>query len=197
MKLAYAIGSAGAILGILAACGTEDPTGQGTTGTLEPVVVTSLSAERTIGSASSESPASADYDDDLVYEIPGVDPALRVGDPRPADEVVTALIDVRQLYGGVGVGDIYVDDGSIDFDTIYNLPFVPVGRTFGGEDNYIIGWVDQRLNRNWSSEDGLMPIAFVYNDDGVAIGSVPFPDEFPQSFPLPPDLEAMRYLLES
>jgi hypothetical protein len=133
----------------------------------------------------------------LVYDnIPGMDPDLRVGEPRAAEEVAAALAQVKEIYGGVRVGDIYVDDGSIDFDTMFNLPFVPVGRTFGGDDTYVIGWLDQETNRNWSSEEGLMPIAYVYNDDGVAIGSVPFPDTFPKTFPLPPHLDALRHLLD-
>lgn len=135
-------------------------------------------------------PASSIPIEYLVYDIPGLDPALRVGEPRGQEDALAALAVSKPAFGGLSVGDpiAALSPESVSEDAALAAPLVPVGRIVSeGGEAVVIGWADQAVMHAGPTDDGFLPIAFIYDERGIAIGSVPLPDSLPSDFPRPGD----------
>lgn len=132
----------------------------------------------------------------LIYES-DIPREQRTGVPRDVGAAAALIDEVRPLFNDVRVGDeiplLPIGSASDQPDTTERdqAPLAPVAR---GTDTalYVIGWVDVEALREPFTAEGKKPIAFVYDDNGTAIGSVPLPDALPASFPLPDHLEFLR-----
>lgn len=131
-----------------------------------------------------------------LYELPpppapGLSP-IRVGEPLSVDAALSAIEASKQVLGQVDRGapcDALNDVTKADADS---LPMLAFGHAIDGTC-FILGWVDNVVLQTAAPTAGEDLIPFVYDDDGVALSSFPFPDEesIPPDFPLPPTLEEL------
>lgn len=136
---------------------------------------------------------NADVDvESLIYEIEGMERDQRTGTPRSSSEVVALLEPIREAYGGIRIGDEFDLELVIPEETTRTFAFLPVVRMMGGP-TYLIGWVDQTTFGTAPPDDLYKAnIEFIYDDNGRAIGSMPFGERLPGNFPLPEHLEPLR-----
>jgi hypothetical protein len=181
---------------LLVACGSPESLDHEAASATLPAV--SMGQTDSAEPGSSTPPAAIEVDlnadigiDSLVYDVEGLTRDQRGGEPRPSPEVRKLLAPIRDAYGGVAIGDEFDLELVIEEETYSSFEFLPVVR-YIDEVTYLIGWVDQTTFG--ASPDGALDkvsIEFVYDDAGQAIGSMPFPEPLPASYPLPEHLDRL------
>lgn len=136
---------------------------------------------------------NADVDvDSLLTEFEELTRDMRTGTPRSSSEVVELLEPIRDAYGGIRIGDEVDLEFFIPDEITRTFTFLPLVRMMGGP-TYLIGWLDEAVIGTAPADDlQKANIGFIYDDEGRAIGSMPFGDRLPENFPLPAQLEPLR-----